>query len=133
MANEINAKLPMPLFAGATVIAQLWQNNAQVGSDIALVEGVAGLFTGDAPILTAGEYNVFFYVDVNMVAAGVIYWDGTQEISFAQYMASLSSVALIHQALREPDATLLNNSNTVHPLSVMGLSQEINNRSIQQS
>ena len=105
MANELQF-YGLIAQSGLTVTAQVYDSaGAQVGSDAACAEvGTSAIYIGDMPTAAAGSYGVRFFADGEVIGAGGIEWDGTQEItgrdiiaetqqSEADVIAALPSVA----------------------------------------
>lgn len=82
MANELNAILD-PSQTGLTVVAKLRvPGGAQQGSDISTSESGSrpGWYTGTMPATPLGVYAVDFVSGSDVVANGMIAWDGSQEV-----------------------------------------------------
>lgn len=81
MANELNLTTGT---TGQTVVAQLLQDGAQVGSDISCPEltGHGGAYSGDVPDGTApGLYRVLFLIGGVAKGGGDLSWDGFREVT----------------------------------------------------
>ncbi|MEL6361717.1 MAG: hypothetical protein AAFR21_11585 [Pseudomonadota bacterium] len=105
MANELQF-YGLIAQTGLTVVARVYTDaGAQVGGDVACPEvGSSAIYIGDMPAAVSGTYAVRFVSDGEVVGAGVIEWDGTQEVtgndiiaetqqSEADVIAALPSVA----------------------------------------
>ena len=83
MANELQFYGTPATDSGLTIVARVYDNaGVQTGGDVSCTEvGVLAIYRGDMPSASAGEYVVRFFSGSDLVAQGLIYWDGSAEIT----------------------------------------------------
>lgn len=83
MANELQFYGDPSSDTGLTITAKVYDNTGtQTGSDVTCTEvGSLAIYRGDMPTASAGKYVVRFFESTTFKGQGVIYWDGSAEIT----------------------------------------------------
>lgn len=108
MANELRLHLPNSE-TGLTIVAKLYLNGIQQGSDVPCSEVSGAVYIGNMPSLPLGIYTVKFYEGSNLKGQGAITWDGIKEVTFNELGAKLNTLIQYNEA----DVILDENTNTL--------------------
>lgn len=84
MANELQYYGDPAYDTGLTITGKVYDSSgSQVGSDVSCTEvGSLAIYRGNMPTASAGEYAVrFFDASSVLKSQGIIYWDGSAEIT----------------------------------------------------
>lgn len=93
MANELNFGYAS---TGQTITAKLYTGGALVGTAISCpeVSGAGGMYSGSVPGGTAAAtYQVMFYSSGTWVGSGVLFWNGTEEVTNLTLETDIAAVS----------------------------------------
>lgn len=96
MANELQYYGDPANQSGLTVVARVYDVlGAQVGGDVATTEvGALGIYIGDMPAASAGEYGIRFFDGATLLGQGGLSWDGSAEITDTTLNTDIDSISV---------------------------------------